>query len=290
MTIQRSGTLASPWRLGRWAFFAASFVALVAPSSALAHGPIFSPSPHTPFKGAFAVGVEYARERESATGEDTTVQELALELEYGVTADWELIVEVPTTRKEQGAASSDGLGDMVLATKYRFLRIDTPGLQRSVAALFQVKLPTGDDEATPRLGSGSTDFLGGITAGYEGRRWYGFTSVRYRRNTEGGGGLKKGDKQLFDVSGGVRPWLTGYREPDWVFLLELNWENAKRDEIDGTQVPGTGGQELFLSPGIFWTLRNHAIKGGLQLPVAQNRRRNEADTDYRFKIEWEVHF
>lgn len=75
-----------------------------------------------------------------------------------------------------------------------------------------------------------------------------------------------------------------------MFLLELNWEDAKKDEVNGERVRGTGGRELLLSPGIFWTLRNHAIKGGLQLPVAQNRRGDEADTDYRFKIEWEAHF
>ncbi len=92
------------------------------------------------------------------------------------------------------------------------------------------------------------------------------------------------------VSGGVRPWLTGYREPDWLFLLELNWEDAKKDQVNGARVRGTGGRELFLSPGILWTLRNHAIKGGLQLPAAQNRRGDEADTDYRFKNEWEAHF
>ena len=268
----------------------AAVAAWAATGAAQAHGPIFSPSPHTPFKGAYAIGVQYARERESAPGEDNTVQELALEVEYGVTADWELTAEFPYTRKGQTAASNEGLGDVVLGAKYRFLRVDTPGLQRSIAALFQVKLPTGDDKAIPRLGSGSTDFLAGITAGYEGRRWYGFTSVRYRRNTEGGGGLKKGDKQFFDVSGGVRPWLTGYREPDWVFLLELNWENAERDELNGALLQDTGGRELFLSPGIFWTLRNHAIKGGLQLPVARNRRGDEADTDFRFKIGWEAHF
>lgn len=257
---------------------------------AQAHGPIFSPSPHTPFKGAFVAGIEYNQSRESAPGETNDEQELALEVEYGITADWEFTAQAPFVRKEAAAATSEGLGDVLLGSKYRFLRIDSPGLQQAVAVLFQVKLPTGDDEAAPRLGSGSTDYVGGLTAGFEGRRWYGFASVRYRRNSEGAGGLKKGDRQFIDISGGVRPWLMGYREPDWVFLLELNWEHAERDRLNGALLQETGGSEIFLAPGVFWTLRNHAIKGGLQLPLSQRRRADEADTDYRFKIEWEAHF
>lgn len=272
-----------------------ALAAWAATAAALAHGPIFSPSPHTPFKGAIVAGIEYNRARETTTGESapretSDEQELALEVEYGLTADWELTVQAPFVRKETAAATSEGLGDVLLGTKYRFLRVDTPGLQRSIAALFQVKLPTGDDEAAPRLGSGSTDYLGGLTAGYEGRRWYGFASIRYRRNSEGGGGLKKGDRQFIDVSGGVRPWLAGYLEPDWVFLLELNWEHADRDRLDGALLQETGGSGIFLAPGVFWTWRNHAIKGGLQLPISQRRRADEADTDYRVKIAWEGHF
>ncbi len=72
-------------------------------------------------------------------------------------------------RKDEGGSVENGAGDMVIGAKYRFLRLDSLGLQRSLAVHFQIKLPTGDDETTPRLGSGSTDYLGALSAGYEGR-------------------------------------------------------------------------------------------------------------------------
>jgi len=255
-----------------------------------AHGPIFSPGPHTPFKGAYEPHIEYRQERASGAGEERTEQELVVGLGYGLTADLEVKVELPYVWKDEGGRAESGIGDMVVGTKYRFLRIDSPGLQRSIAAHFQIKLPTGDDDTAPRLGSGSTDYLGALSAGYEGRRWYGFASTRYRLNTEGAGGLRKGDRRFLDLTGGVRPWLTGYREPDWVFLLELNWEHAARDELNGKSVANSGGSEIFASPGIFWTLRNHAIRTGVQVPLSSDLNGTQAETDYRFKLGYEGHF
>jgi hypothetical protein len=194
-------------------------------------------------------------------------------------------MELPFVDKDLNDSGSSGLGDIVLRSRYRFLRLDTPGVQRSAAILGQVKLPTGDDDSNPRLGSGSTDFVGGLLYGHESRRWYYNLAARYRLNTEGGGGLEKGDKQFLDIVGGVRPFLTGYLEPDAVVFLELNWENAGRDELNGADVADTGGWELFLSPGIFATYRNVALRTGVQIPIAHGLNGTQSESDYRFKFE-----
>jgi hypothetical protein len=194
-------------------------------------------------------------------------------------------MELPFVDKDSNDDGPSGLGDMVLRSRYRFLRLDTPGLQRSAAVLGQVKFPTGDDHRTPRLGSGSTDFVGGLLYGHESRRWYYNLAARYRLNTEGGGGLEKGDKQFLDMVGGVRPVLTGYLEPDAVVFLELNWENAGRDRLHGADVADTGGWELFLSPGLFATYRNVALRTGVQIPIARGLDGKQASSDYRFKFE-----
>ncbi len=121
--------------------------------------------------------------------------------------------------------------------------------------------------------------------GHESRRWYYNLGARYRLNTEGGGGLEKGDKQLLDIVGGVRPVLTGYREPDAVVFIELNWENAGRDELGGATLGDTGGWELFLSPGLFATYRNVALRTGVQIPIARGLNGDQPESDYRFKFE-----
>lgn len=258
---------------------------IAATTPANAHNPIFTPGPHLVYKGGIEATVGYARDRASGAGETETGQEVALEIEYGLTADWTAEMELPYVDKGLNDNDSSGLGNVVLRSRYRFLRLSTPGIQRSAAVLGQIKLPTGDDGATPRLGSGSTDFVGGLLYGHESRRWYYNLAARYRLNTEGGGGLEKGDRQFLDLVGGVRPVLTGYLEPDAVIFLELNWENSSRDKLNGTFVDNTGGSELFLSPGLFATYRNVALRTGVQIPVARNLRGDQADSDYRFKFE-----
>ena len=125
--------------------------------------------------------------------------------------------------------------------------------------------------------------------GYEGRKWYRWASLRYRHNGENDVGLRRGDKILFDLVGGIRPKLTGYLEPDTVWLLELNGEYGKRADLDGTELPNTGGTEWFLSPGIFWTKRNFAVKAGVQIPIASDLNGKQEETDYRAKLVLEWH-
>ncbi len=258
--------------------------------TAAAHEPIFTPGAHVKFKGGQEIILQYQRKRTSGAGEKETEQELALEYEYGVTADWTVKAEIPLVDKDSNANGSTGIGDMVLGTKYRFLRVDSLGAQLSTTLLFQAKLPTGDDDRSPRLGSGSADFVGGLLHGLESRRWYYNTAARYRLNTEGGGDLEKGDRVFLDLVGGVRPFLTKYKEPDTVLFLELNFENSERDTLRGSDVADTGGWELFLSPGVFWTYQTYAVTAGVQIPVAENLNGAQATSDYRFKMSMKYEF
>lgn len=250
-----------------------------------AHNPIFTPGPHVVYQGGLEATIGVSRSRASGAGEWETEQEVEIELEYGLTADWTAEMELPFVDKDTNDGGASGLGDIVLRSRYRFLRLDTPGVQRSAAILGQIELPTGDDGRSPRLGSGSTDFVGGLLYGHESRRWYYNLAARYRLNTEGAGGLEKGDRQFLDVVGGVRPVLTSYLEPDAVTFLELNWENADRDQLNGAKLADTGGWELFVSPGLFATYRNVALRTGVQIPIAHGLNGDRPESDYRFKFE-----
>ncbi len=269
--------------IGAAVLLAVGIVATAKPGAA--HNPIFTPGPHVVYGGGLEVTAGYSRDRASGAGERETGQEAELEFEYGLTGDWTAEMELPFVDKDLNDSGSSGLGDIVLRSRYRFLRLDTPGVQRSAAVLGQVKLPTGDDGRTPRLGSGSTDFVGGLLYGHESRRWYYNLAARYRLNTVGGGGLEKGDRQFLDIVGGVRPFLTGYLEPDAVVFLEINWENAGRDQLNGADVADTGGWELFLSPGLFATYRNVALRTGVQIPITHGLNGAQPESDYRFKFE-----
>jgi len=261
-----------------------------ADSAVHAHGPLFSPAPETIWKGGTEITVGFHSEKATGAGNKEKAYEMSLEAEYGITADWEIGIEIPYAWKEENDGDAGGLGDIVLDTKYQFWKRDLPLAQYKAAAFLKTKLPTGGSGGQPRIGSGSTDVIAGLATGYESRRWYWFASGVYWANTEGAGGLEKGDKQFLSVVGGVRPVLSQYDEPDTVLMVELNWERAGRDELDGAGLANTGGWELFVSPVLWWTYGQIAIRGGVQIAIAEALNGNQATSDYRARVEFVYHF
>jgi hypothetical protein len=252
-------------------------------SPALAHDPVFGLGPHVLFKG----GVEVAPQIHTEKEEDDRGTELGVELTYGITGDWAAGIELPYI-DNSGISDNGGPGDIRLFTKYRFWRRDSTGLQESAAILAKVKFDTSAG-GFPPLGSGSTDGLLGLAYGYESRKWYRWASVRYRVNGKSSQGFRRGNKLLFDLVGGIRLKPTAYDEPDTVWLVELNGEYTDRSVLGGANLASSGGTEWFVSPGIFWTLRNFAIKVGVQIPVASDLNSDQPETDYRARLVLEWH-
>lgn len=254
-------------------------------TAALAHDPVFGIGPHVLFKGGF----EAALDIDTSKAADKKDQGFALNATYGITGDWAIGVGIPYEFKDNGTNTSDGTSDLAAFSKYRFWRKDSLGLQESGAVFLKVIADTASTSKTPSLGTGATDTILGLTYGYEGRKWYRWSSVRYRFNGKGNAGVDRADKILLDFVGGIRPTLTGYLEPDTVWLLELNGEYGKQASVKGGNLVNTGGTEWFISPGIFWTKRNFAIKAGVQIPVSSNLNGNQNKSDYRAKLIFEWH-
>jgi len=253
--------------------------------AALAHDPIFGIGPHVLFKGGLETAIEVAQEK---AGEEKE-SELRLEVVYGITGDWAAGIEVPYASKDEGAESSSGLSDIQLFTKYRFWREDSLGLQESAAVMLAVNAENGNENADPSLGNGATDVITGLTYGFEGIKWYRWTSARYVMPGENAVGFQLGNKWLVDFVGGWRPTPPVYTKPDTVWLLELNGEIADKAELNGNSLANSGGTEWFVSPGIFWTIRNFAIKSGIQIPIASDLNSIQDKSDYRFKASFEWH-
>ena len=262
-------------------FLIGGILAALTPVSALGHDPVFGLGPHVLFKGGIEIAPHFEQEEAgSERGRETT-----LELTYGLTGDWAAGLDVGYKNSRDDATSDSGVGDVRFFTKYRFWRKDSPGLQQSASVLLALKPDTGEDG----IGTGSTDGVVGLTYGYEGRKWYRWASARYRVNGETDAGLRRGNRLFLDLVGGIRLKLTGYREPDTVWLLELNGEFTDRAELNGAALANTGGTAWFVSPGIFWTKRNFAIKAGAQIPIYSDLNGTQEDTDYRAKLVLEWH-
>ncbi len=252
---------------------------------ALAHDPVFGIGPHVLFKD----GIDIAAEVESAKAGDGKGQAIVLDFRYGLTGDWVAGFDIPYEFKDNSTDSSNGNGDIAVFTKYRFWRKDTLGRQDSAAVMLKVITDTATRNETPSLNKGATDTIVGLTYGSEGRKWYRWASARYRFNGSNDAGVDRGDKILIDFVGGIRPTPTNYLEPDTVWLLELNGEYGQRAEIGGAEQVNSGGTEWFISPGIFWTKRNFAIKAGIQIPVYSNLNGIQQESDYRAKASFEWH-
>jgi len=253
------------------------------PLASYAHDPVFGLGPHTLFKGGFEFHAGALRKK---AGEDSE-NEYAVAVNYGITSDWTVGIEAPYSDLNSPGASVSGRGDIGLSTKYRFWRNDQLGVQESAAASLATVLDTAGDD---QVGNNATDVIAGLTYGYEGRKWYRWTALRYRRNGEGDAGFERGDKVLFDLVGGIRFSPTTYLEPDWVWMLELNGEYTQRARMNGASVADSGGSEWFISPGLMWTYRNVAVKTGVQLPIIHDLNGAQQNTDYRATLELELHY
>ncbi len=261
----------------------------LATGGALAHEPIFGLGPHTIFKGGFGLEMEFEGEKASGAGEVEREYVLTSEIIYGITADLSATLVIPYILERSSINESSGPGDVSVRTKYRFWRRDGIGVQDAAAVILGAKLPTGDDDKTPRLGSGSTDYLLALAVARESLKWYYFGDVRYRLNTEGGGGLRAGNGVFADLAIGIRTRRVEYLRPDLVVIAELNFESRDRNEFFGVDVADSGGTRLFLSPSFFFTYRNWALKGGIQFPVDQDLNGNQPESDYRFSLAVESH-
>ena len=252
--------------------------------NAYAHDPVFGLGPHTLYKGGVELHAGAHQEKS-----DSRNTEAELEIKYGITGDWVAGIGTGYGRLEEGGDTQTGRTPTTLSSKYRFWRNDMPGAQESAAVLGRVILDDGDvgHHDVSRQGE---DYLAGLTYGYEGRKWYRWASIRHRFNRDGANGAERPDKTKVDLVGGIRFTPTEYREPDWVWMLELNYEHTNRTNrvVEGLSRE-LGGDQLFLSPGLMWTYRNFAAKAGVQAEIYEDFPKGQETDDYRALIELEWH-
>lgn len=261
-------------------------VLLITTILAYAHEPIFSLGPETIWKGGIGIESETGYEKK---GSDREI-EMHYEIIYGVTEDLSLTIEVPhIIEKKEKRGISDGLGEVALRGKYQLFKKDTLGAQDKVSLIYGLKLPTGNEDKKPSLGSGSFDHLFGLSAGHESTTLYGFATGRYLLKTESGN-EEKGDRAIIDIAFGFRPWLRPYKSWDLVVLFENSYIFSQKNKLNGVKQENSGGHKILTGPTFLWSIRNVMVKGGIQFPVWQDLNGNQEKTDLRSVIAVEYHF
>jgi len=193
---------------------------------------------------------------------------------YNLTPTLQVGAVVPFVSREQEstAASADGhgMGDVTVFVKKLVVQIDRRAETFRVAVKGSVKLPTGDDEGTRPLGTGSTDpGLSAVAAWIKGR-WSLYGEAFYTHNTSNGD-VDYGDRVGANFAAGFRAVPGGYRRypsRQLNLYLELNSGRTRRTAVNGVENPDSGGSVLFLSPGLqFVGGRRWLVEGSIQLPV-----------------------
>ena len=248
-----------------------------------------------------------------------TLLSTALGLSYGLTDDLTLGLRLPYIQRQNvreadhhvydhGAGAHghanrilnlgdpEGLGDATLFGEYRFLR--SSDQQTHLAALFGVKLPTGETRrkhAGERLetgfqpGSGSTDGLLGVAATHLSGALSYDASLLYSVVTTGAQHTDVGDVLSYNLAtsyrlGGERP-ANPYdlAQPHaWDLILEFNGEHRDREQTHGQREENSGGNIVYLSPGVrYLNKTGWGLALSLGVPMIENFNGTQAEPDYR---------
>jgi len=176
-------------------------------------------------------------------------------------------VEVSSRQQD---LSRSGIGDVRGFAKYLLYQRDRRNETLRVASKVDIKLPTGDEDQTPVLGTGSTDyFLTTVGAWIVGRVGV-YGEGIYRLNTSNDT-LDFGDAVSYNFAFGYRLLPVVYEtypSPQLNAYLELNGATTRRNFRGGRAVEDTGGTVVLQSPGLQYVGgRRWLLEGSFQFPV-----------------------
>ena len=243
---------------------------------ASAHEPLFGLGPHTVGQYSWALETELER--------DDNGWQSRYEALYGVTPDVALTVSVPYVISQQG--QSGGIRDIAVRGKYRFIRRDVLNASTAFALHGGIRRSKGDQSRG--LGTGTTDYFGGLSFGHESRSRYAFAGLRYQVNGSTDG-LDRGDVFNIEAAYGLRPWQLEYTQPDPVFLVELLGQFVGQNDRGGVMEPNTGGATLSVAPGILFSYRNVMLKAGIKIPLFDGLNGSQSAPGREFILAVDVH-
>jgi hypothetical protein len=210
---------------------------------------------------------------------------------YGITPDFMVMAVVPFKKgKTTGEADmttippmldtamvgdASGLGDVALMGRYTFLKQENPDTTNVLAGLAGIKFSTGKTDAKTsdgmsyldshlQPGTGSTDYLLGLSYSHSLQRLSFSANLLGTITTEGKFGTTThefGNALNYDASAKYRiaPGAFSPMKPQLFAALGINGEVRQREKEDGVAVPDSGGNTVYLSPGLQLVLAPHWI-------------------------------
>lgn len=228
-------------------------------------------------------------------------------LAYGVNPDLALFGVIPyvenrlelTSGGVRHTRSARGIGDAEFFARYTLFQKNWPGGNFRIAPFAGLKIPTGDDDETDRLGrlppsvqagSGSLDPFGGIIFTYQTLDFQIDGQAAYRAKTEAND-FESGDVARLDTSFQYRLWprVLGGGVPGFLYgVLEASLVHQQKNEANGVKDRNSGGTQLFLTPGLQYVTRRWVIEAGVQVPVVQDLNGTALENDFTVHVSFRI--
>jgi len=273
--------------------------------------PINSDVGLTPHKGEFIFRVQsrYLRKSDDPLNLGRSVDAVVVPFVgvYGFTSRSSMLIKVPIIYRELKAAggvlrSDQGPGDVTVIGKHRFFTHNFKGGTSRLSAIAGLQLPTGDDNARDslgllpkgiQLGSGSVDVIAGGTYTLQTLDYEIDADLRYVFNQEANN-FEFGDVFKYNLAYQKRIWPsilpdTGIYS-QWNAVLELNGTWEMKSELGGIDVANSGGNTIYLSPGVQFVSKRSVYEFSFLYPVVQDLNGSQLETDYSLALSYRYIF
>lgn len=194
---------------------------------------------------------------------------------YGRTTGEVDMTMMPPMLDTTMAGDASGLGDVALMGRYTFLKQENPDTTNVLAGLVGIKFSTGKTNARTsdgmsyldshlQPGTGSTDYLLGLSYSHSLDRLSFSANLLGTIAGSGKFGTTQhefGNSMNYDVTAKYRliPEAFSPMKPQLFAALGINGEVREREKEDHVTVPDSGGNTIYLSPGLQVVLAPHWI-------------------------------
>ena len=259
--------------------------------------PIRGLSPRTTFIEGTALRTFGELVHKEGASQEIDIYRIPFIVQYQIMPDATIAVAVPYVEKRRkgtrsgttSVRSTNGLGDVRVTGKYRFWHKDVPFGVTQAAVFGGLEVPTGSDSnrdnvgallpISLQLGSGSVDPFFGAAIGRTGRTHSLEGGAQYQINTKGDE-FEVGDTVRYDLTYQNQIFPPQIENSQLNLTVELNGKHLEKDELAGQKVENSGGDTVFVAPGLQFLINTVVFEGSVQLPIVQELNGTQPETDF----------
>ncbi|MDV2504070.1 MAG: transporter [bacterium] len=294
---RRAKTLGKQWQRGM--SFLVLILLLLGPPAWAA--PIRGLSPRTTFVEGTVLRTFGEIVHKEGASQELDIYRVPAIGQYQIMPDATIAVLIPYVEKRRkvtsggttSVRSTSGLGDVRVTGKYRFWHKDVPFGVTQAAVFGGLEVPTGSDSERDnvgallpislQLGSGSVDPFVGAAVGRTGRTHSLEGGAQYQINTKGEE-FELGDEVRYDLTYQYQIFPPQIENSQLNLTVELNGKHVEKHELAGRKLNNSGGDTLFVAPGLQFLINTVIFEGSIQLPIFQDLNGTQPETDYNVLV------